>query len=98
MLGDYKGRAVTLICRIVREETNVVETSDQQRVEVYPPPGESLANYKDFVQLIGKVKDQGGLALEVWRMHDCGDNFDMMTYDKAVVLSNNKYRHLFYSN
>lgn len=98
MLADYKGRSVTLICRILREENNMVMTSDNQRVEVYPPPGDSLANYKDFVQLIGKVKDQGGLALEVWRMHDCGESFDMEAYNSAVLLANgDKYRSLFYN-
>ena len=73
-----------------------MQTSDGQRVEVYVPPGESLAVYKDHVQLIGKVRESGGVAIEVWKMHDAGDKFDMDAYNRAVGLSQDpKYRALF---
>jgi hypothetical protein len=52
--------------------------------------------YRKYVQIVGKVENQGGvLSISAFNVTPAGNSFDMDNYDKLVELSNGKFAHLF---
>lgn len=96
MLPSFMGMQVTLVGRWSRDAQgqNVITASDGGIVNIQLPPGEDLDG-RTFVQVVGKVISTN--HIDVFHVLQCPgtDDFDLDLYNKAIVVCQQKFPHIF---
>jgi hypothetical protein len=92
-IGRYINQKVLLVGEVISQGdgTASIRTCDNNEISVHLPPGEQFE--KQYVQVICKV--ESARSVDVIHILNSSDTFDMENYNKALELTNGKYKDLF---